>query len=73
MPPFDFDPINDGFWGNTTSTLDWCERNYEVQTRIKIFDSQMLTLGQLVHSRVLQHSNKSSNGCTWWIWCLPSL
>ena len=31
MPPFDFDPRNDGFWGDTTSTLDWCENNYEVK------------------------------------------
>ena len=30
MAPFDFDPHNDGFWGDTTSSLDWCEDNYEV-------------------------------------------
>ena len=30
MPPFDFDPRNEGLWGDTTSTLDWCEHNYEV-------------------------------------------
>ena len=30
MPPYDFETYNDGYWGNTTSTLDWCEINYEV-------------------------------------------
>ena len=28
--PFEFNVTNDGFWGDTTSTLDWCEGNYEV-------------------------------------------
>ena len=30
MSPLIFNPSNDGFWGDTTSTLDWCETNYEV-------------------------------------------
>ena len=30
MSPLDFDPRNDGYWGDTTATLDWCEQNYEV-------------------------------------------
>ena len=30
MSPLNFDPRNDGFWGDTTATLDWCETNYEV-------------------------------------------
>ena len=28
--PFEFNVTNDGFWGDTTATLDWCEGNYEV-------------------------------------------
>ena len=32
--PFEFDPRNDGYWGDTTSTLDWCEANYEVTTTL---------------------------------------
>ena len=71
MPPFDFDPINDGFWGNTTSTLDWCERNYEVP-RINYCTNVNISLGELVHCRVLQHSDKSCHGYTWWIWSLSS-
>lgn len=31
MSPLNFDPKNDGYWGDTTSTLDWCEQNYEVR------------------------------------------
>ena len=31
MSPLDFDPRNDGYWGDTTATLDWCEQNYEVR------------------------------------------
>ena len=31
MSPLNFDPKNDGYWGDTTATLDWCEQNYEVQ------------------------------------------
>ena len=30
MSPLIFNPSNDGYWGDTTSTLDWCETNYEV-------------------------------------------
>ena len=30
MSPLSFDPRNEGYWGDTTSTLDWCEGNYEV-------------------------------------------
>ena len=71
MPPFDFNPINDGFWGNTTSTLDWCERNYEVP-RINYCTNVNISLGELVHCRVLQHSDKSCHGYTWWIWSLSS-
>lgn len=26
MPPTTF---TDGFWGRPTSTIDWCEKNYE--------------------------------------------
>ena len=25
----------EGWWGKPTSTLDWCERNYEVRTEKK--------------------------------------
>ena len=32
MSPLSFDPRNEGYWGDTTSTLDWCEDNYEVPT-----------------------------------------
>lgn len=28
--PFEFNVTNDGYWGDTTATLDWCEGNYEV-------------------------------------------
>ena len=31
MSPLNFDPKNDGYWGDTTATLDWCEQNYEVR------------------------------------------
>ena len=34
MSPLNFNPSNDGYWGDTTSTLDWCETNYEVSTGI---------------------------------------
>ena len=30
MSPLNFNPSNDGYWGDTTATLDWCETNYEV-------------------------------------------
>ena len=29
MSPLNFNPSNDGYWGDTASTLDWCETNYE--------------------------------------------
>ncbi len=35
---FDFFPkilnMAPGFWGPTTSTLDWCEKNYEVRKKL---------------------------------------
>ena len=34
MSPLNFDPKNDGYWGDTTATLDWCEKNYEVSCPI---------------------------------------
>jgi len=29
--------ISDGYWGRPTSTLDWCERNYDVSQYIAEF------------------------------------
>ena len=37
MSPLNFDPKNDGYWGDTTATLDWCEQNYEVWKGMTIF------------------------------------
>ena len=37
MSPIDFGPMNPaetdspGFWGKSTSNLDWCEKNYQVK------------------------------------------
>ena len=36
--PFEFNVTNDGFWGDTTATLDWCEGNYEVSPRESLSD-----------------------------------
>ena len=56
--PFEFNVTNDGFWGDTTATLDWCEGNYEVSPRESLSDEWSLLSGELVHCRVLQHSDK---------------
>ena len=38
-------PINPhlGFWGKPTSTLDWCERNYEVSFELVAFSNSYQT------------------------------
>ena len=33
LKPYD---IKNGFWGQPTATLDWCERNYEVKFSKKL-------------------------------------
>ena len=33
-----------GFWGNPTSTLDWCEKNYEVKDVFGYFDLKCRTM-----------------------------
>ena len=43
MSPLNFDPRNDGFWGDTTATLDWCETNYEV-TSTELMGTTMTSL-----------------------------
>ena len=56
--PFEFNVTNDGFWGDTTATLDWCERNYEVSHEEWGVTNDLWVSGELVHCRVLQHSDK---------------
>ena len=73
MPPFDFDPRNDGLWGDTTSTLDWCEHNYEVSWlsagHCRPLGINMdLVAAKLVYSGVLQHSYQSGHDSPRTIW-----
>ena len=64
MSPLDFDPRNDGYWGDTTATLDWCEQNYEVGKWLKSNPDSwpgnniLLLIGELVHRRVLEHCDQ---------------
>ena len=60
MPPYDFDTHNDGFWGDTTSTLDWCENNYEVNkynhvafSCYNLINILLSFIGDMVYCRIL--------------------
>lgn len=46
--PFEFNVTNDGFWGDTTATLDWCEGNYEVSWYIAEFYNTLTNLAMIV-------------------------
>jgi len=48
MSPLSFDPRNDGYWGDTTSTLDWCETNYEVSWYIAEFWNTITNLSMIL-------------------------
>ena len=48
MPPFDFDPVNDGYWGDTTSSLDWCEDNYAVSWYIAEWYNSVTNLAMVI-------------------------
>jgi len=48
MPPYNFETYNDGYWGNTTSTLDWCEINYEVSWYIAEFYNTLTNLAMII-------------------------
>lgn len=48
MSPLNFDPRNDGFWGDTTATLDWCETNYEVSWYIAEFWNTITNLSMIL-------------------------
>jgi len=48
MSPLDFDPRNDGYWGDTTATLDWCEQNYEVSWYIAEFWNTVTNLSMII-------------------------
>jgi len=48
MSPLEFDPRNDGYWGDTTSTLDWCETNYEVSWYIAEFWNTITNLSMII-------------------------
>ena len=42
MPPLN--ELNIGYWGSPTSTLDWCENNYEV--RSEVVNDQLFVFGE---------------------------
>eukprot|EP00092_Neocalanus_flemingeri_P007753 GFUD01008371.1.p1 GENE.GFUD01008371.1~~GFUD01008371.1.p1 ORF type:complete len:272 (+),score=72.00 GFUD01008371.1:154-969(+) len=48
MSPLIFNPSNDGYWGDTTSTLDWCETNYEVSWYIAEFWNTVTNLSMII-------------------------
>jgi len=48
MSPLSFDPKNHGYWGDTTSTLDWCESNYEVNWYIAEFWNTITNLSMIL-------------------------
>jgi len=48
MSPLSFDPRNEGYWGDTTSTLDWCEDNYEVSWYIAEFWNTVTNLSMIL-------------------------
>jgi len=48
MSPLNFDPKNDGYWGDTTATLDWCEKNYEVSWYIAEFWNTVTNLSMII-------------------------
>lgn len=48
MSPLNFDPKNDGYWGDTTATLDWCEQNYEVSWYIAEFWNTVTNLSMII-------------------------
>ncbi len=38
----------DGFWGPSTSSIDWCERNYEVTYYVAEFFNAISSIGLVV-------------------------
>lgn len=44
MPPIDNRSIQDGFWGQPTSTIDWCELNYELSYFVAEFWNTLTNL-----------------------------
>ena len=77
--PFEFNVTNDGYWGDTTSTLDWCEGNYEVswqqpshwqawESLTKIYANYKMTQQMMVHS--YRRPVSSSFKLTWRKLCI---
>ena len=55
----------EGFWGSTTSTIDWCEENYVVSSYIAEFWNTISNLAMLIPSLVgYFYSRKNSFGHT---------
>ena len=53
MPPLTADSNTEGFWGEATATIDWCEENYAVSSFLAEFCKCLLNwFGDLKYKQV---------------------
>lgn len=53
MPPLTADSNKEGFWGEATATIDWCEENYAVSSFLAEFCKCLLNwFGDLKYKQV---------------------
>jgi hypothetical protein len=55
-----------GFWGPTTSTLDWCEKNYEVRKKLFPFKNVKKSLNFIKNFGAREASFTKAFQCYQW-------